>query len=108
MRIRPDAVSIPLAAYFHACRPERPDESMPIYEYKLLTGDCKVCGGCFELRRPAGRPPLTACPLCKRPVQKVVSTVNSPRKSKPASVSEAKQAGFQILKRRDEGVYERL
>ena len=83
------------------------NKPMPIYEYEPQDGDCKICGGRFELRRPASREPLQACPLCKKPVRKVVSSVNTPRLTKPLSVSDAKQAGFQVLKRRDEGVYEK-
>jgi putative FmdB family regulatory protein len=81
---------------------------MPIYEYEPEDGDCKRCGGRFELRRPVDREPLKACPLCKKPVRKVVSLVNSPRVAKPLSVSDANSAGFQVLKRRDKGTYEKL
>lgn len=81
---------------------------MPIYEYELVEGECKLCKGRFELRRPADRPPLTACPLCKKPVRKVISPVSTPKISKPLSVSDAKKAGFTILEKRDKGVYERL
>ncbi len=77
---------------------------MPIYEYEPQNGDCRICGGRFELRRPANREPLTACPLCKKPVCKVVSAVNTPRS---LSISDAKRAGFTVLERRDEGVYEK-
>ncbi|MGH8046556.1 MAG: FmdB family zinc ribbon protein [Chthoniobacterales bacterium] len=80
---------------------------MPIYEYEPLDGDCKICDGRFELRRPASRAPLKACPLCRKPVRKIVSTVNTPRLTKPLSISDARSAGFQILKRRDKGVYEK-
>ncbi len=80
---------------------------MPIYEYELQDGDCKICGGCFELRRPMNREPLKACPLCKKPVRKIVSAANTPRVAKPLSISDAKSAGFQVLKRRDAGVYEK-
>ena len=79
---------------------------MPIYEYELCDGDCKVCGGKFTLRRPASRPPLTNCPLCKKPVRKIISQVNSPTKLKP-SISDAKSAGFTVLKRVGKGEYER-
>jgi hypothetical protein len=41
-------------------------------------------------------------------VRKVISRVNSPVASKPLSVSDAKKAGFTVLQRRDEGVYEKL
>lgn len=82
---------------------------MPIYEYEILEGDsCKACGGKFELRRPLDRPELTACPLCKKAVRKVITAPSTPKISKPLSVSDAKKAGFSILKRRDKGVYERL
>ena len=77
---------------------------MPIYEYELCEGDCKVCGGKFSLRRPLTVPELTKCPLCKKPVRKVFSSFNSPRK---VSISDAKKAGFTVLKRVSKGEYER-
>lgn len=80
---------------------------MPFYEYEVCDGDCKVCGGKFTLRRPIGVPELTHCPACKRPVRKVISTFNSPSKLKPVSISDAKKAGFSVLKRIGKGEYER-
>jgi putative FmdB family regulatory protein len=80
---------------------------MPIYEYELCDGDCKVCGGKFSLRRPASRPPLMKCPLCRKPVRKIISQVNSPTKLKPLSISDAKKAGFTVLKRVGKGEFER-
>jgi len=81
---------------------------VPIYEYELVEGDCKACGGSFELRRPVSRPDLKECPLCKKAVRKRVSSVNTPKYAKPLSVVDAKKAGFTILEKRDQGVYERL
>ena len=80
---------------------------MPIYEYELCEGDCRVCGGRFSLRRPISRPELTKCPLCRKPVRKLISQVNSPTKLKPLSISDAKKAGFTVLKKVGEGEYER-
>jgi putative FmdB family regulatory protein len=80
---------------------------MPIYEYELCEGDCKVCGGKFSLTRPASRPPLAKCPLCRKPVRKIISLVNSPTKLKPLSISDAKKAGFTVLKKTGKGEYER-
>ena len=77
---------------------------MPIYEYELCEGSCVVCGGKFTLNRPLSARPLTNCPACKKPVRKVVSTFNSPRR---VSVSDAKKAGFTVLKRVSKGEYER-
>ena len=81
---------------------------MPIYEYEL-EGDesCNVCGGRFTLRRPVHVKPLTKCPLCKRAVRKLLSTFNTPTITKPVSISDAKKAGFTVLKKVSKGEYER-
>ncbi|MEM7146484.1 MAG: FmdB family zinc ribbon protein [Verrucomicrobiota bacterium] len=83
---------------------------MPIYEYMAVEPEegCHVCRTGFELRRPVDRPALEVCPVCKRPVKKLISKVNTPKLTKPLSVSDAKSAGFSVLKRRDKGVYEKL
>jgi putative FmdB family regulatory protein len=86
---------------------------MPIYEYVSESPDdpessCRICARGFELRRPVDRAPLEKCPLCKNPVKKVISRVNTPTVAKPFSVSAAKSAGFTVLERRDQGVYEKL
>jgi putative FmdB family regulatory protein len=83
------------------------NRAVPIYEYELCEGDCQVCGGKFTLRRPLSAAPLTQCPACKKPVRKVLSTFNSPMKLKPLSISDAKKAGFSVLKRVNKGEYER-
>lgn len=80
---------------------------MPIYEYELCEGDCKVCGGRFALRRPLSAEPLKVCPLCKKPVRKLISAFNSPSLTKPTSISDAKKAGFTVLKKIGKGEYER-
>ncbi len=77
---------------------------MPLYEYELCEGECKVCGGKFTLRRPISAKPLTQCPACKKLVRRVFSTFNSPRS---LSISDAKKAGFTVLKRVNNGEYER-
>jgi putative FmdB family regulatory protein len=83
---------------------------MPLYEYIAEDPEegCRTCSEGFELRRPLDRPPLEACPLCKKPVRKLISSVNTPIISKPLSVSDAKSAGFTVLKKRDQGTYEKL
>jgi putative FmdB family regulatory protein len=80
---------------------------MPLYEYELCEGECKVCGGKFTLRRPLSAPELTKCPACKKPVRKIISTFNSPHKLKPLSITDAKKAGFTVLKKISKGEYER-
>jgi putative FmdB family regulatory protein len=77
---------------------------MPLYEYELCEGDCVVCGGKFTLFRPLSAAPLNKCPACKKPVRKLLSNFNSPR---TLSISDAKKAGFTVLKRVSKGEYER-
>jgi putative FmdB family regulatory protein len=80
---------------------------MPLYEYELCEGGCKVCGGRFTLRRPLSAPELTKCPACKKPVRKIISGFSTPHKLKPLSISDAKKAGFTVLKKVSKGEYER-
>ncbi len=77
---------------------------MPLYEYELCDGECKVCGGSFTLFRPLSAKPLTHCPACKKAVRKRFSSFNSP---KALSVSDAKKAGFSVFKKVSRGEYER-
>ena len=80
---------------------------MPIYEYELCEGSCVACGGKFTLNRPLSAAPLTQCPACKKPVRKLISTFSSPIKLKPLSITDAKKAGFTVLKRSGKGEYEK-
>tara|TARA_B110000908_G_scaffold95474_1_gene113045 strand:- start:6348 stop:6473 length:126 start_codon:yes stop_codon:yes gene_type:complete len=40
-------------------------------------------------------------------VKKVISQVNTPKYAKPLSIIDAKKAGFTVLEKKDEGVYEK-
>ncbi|MFM2220928.1 MAG: hypothetical protein RLZZ553_676 [Verrucomicrobiota bacterium] len=86
---------------------------MPLYEYisespEDTNSSCRICSKGFELRRPVDRAPLLVCPLCKHPVKKLISRINTPTITKPLSVTDAKKAGFTVLQRRDHGVFEKL
>ncbi|MDF1853116.1 MAG: zinc ribbon domain-containing protein [Verrucomicrobiales bacterium] len=84
---------------------------MPLYEYISADPEqgCRICKKGLEIRRPVTRPPMETCPLCKSPVKKLISRgVTSPKIAKPLSVSDAKNAGFTVLEKRDEGTYEKL
>ncbi len=80
---------------------------MPTYVYEICEGECKACGGCFEINRPMNREPLTNCPLCRKPVRKIITGVNAPKVAKPLSVADAKGAGFSVWKKISKGEYER-
>lgn len=80
---------------------------MPIYEYEPCSGECKICKGGFTLNRPITAPPLAQCPLCRKPVRKLISSFSTPHHLKPLSVSDAKNAGFKVYHKIGDGEYER-
>jgi putative FmdB family regulatory protein len=82
---------------------------VPIYTYELEEGEspCGLCGGAFELRRPADREPLTHCPLCKKKVRKVIGTFHTPKVLRKVGTAEARNAGFKVYKKTSGGEYER-
>jgi len=79
---------------------------MPLYEYELCEGGCKVCGGRFELQRPMKTPPLKECPVCHKAVRKVFGAVYMPKHLKKVNVREATNNGFTVLKKTSKGEYE--
>lgn len=86
---------------------------MPIYEYISENPEdpeksCPICRKGFELMRPLDRAPLERCLYCKNPVRKKIGSVNVPKITAPLSITDAKKAGFTVLQRRDEGVFEKL
>ena len=86
---------------------------MPLYEYISENPDdtslsCPMCRRGYELMRPLSREPHTRCMYCKNPVRKKIGTVNVPKITAPLSVTDARKAGFTVLQKRDQGVYEKL
>ena len=86
---------------------------MPIYEYisehpEDPERSCRMCRKGFELMRPVDRAPLTHCMYCKNPVRKKIGNVNVPKITAPLSINDAKKAGFTVMQKRDQGVYEKL
>jgi putative FmdB family regulatory protein len=86
---------------------------MPIYEYQSESPDdpecsCRVCSKGFELHRSLDQDALERCPLCRNPTRKVISQVNTPKVAKPYTDAAAKAAGFTVLNKKDEGVYEKF
>lgn len=80
---------------------------MPLYEYEKCDGGCQICGGKFTVRRSIQAPALSKCPVCQQPVRRLISQFNTPSLLKPLSISDAKKAGFTVLKRVNKGEYEK-
>jgi putative FmdB family regulatory protein len=81
---------------------------VPLRAYEPLKPPCRLCGAGFEVLQRRNDPSLSECPRCGEPVRpRTVSAVNSPVVTKPASTSDAKAAGFTVLKRVGRGEYEK-
>jgi hypothetical protein len=52
-------------------------------------------------------PALGACPACRKPVRRIISSFSTPTHLKPLSITDAKKAGFTVLKKTSKGEYER-
>jgi len=88
-------------------RRETPPE-MPLHFYAPAQLPCKLCGVGFEHHARASDPPLAACPTCGQSVRRqITQSISSPKLSGGISVSNAKQAGFAVLKRTSDGHFEK-
>ena len=45
---------------------------MPIYEYMPTTQGCEICREGIERLQKMADPPLSACPECKAPLERVI------------------------------------
>ncbi len=81
---------------------------MPLRLYAPLTPPCRLCGAGFEAMQPAGDAPLTNCPKCGQAVACAgPQPIGTPRLTAPVSVSDAKAAGFTVLRRTSAGEFEK-
>lgn len=81
---------------------------MPLREYIASTEhNCPLCEKMFE-HVSVGSSDLEQCPRCGAPVLLCQSsTFNAPEITQAVSVTDAKKAGFTVLKKISEGEYER-
>jgi putative FmdB family regulatory protein len=77
---------------------------MPVYEYEHEKKACAL-GKIFDFRQSLDDKPLSQCPHCRGPVQKIISRINI---SCPKTNSELRDLGFTKLVKRDDGVYENV
>jgi putative FmdB family regulatory protein len=78
---------------------------MPIYEYRHTHEIGDTCEETFEIFQKMSDEPLTHCPICDNPVEKILSRVSGGvDKMAP---SRLKELGFSKWVKRDKGTYER-
>lgn len=80
---------------------------MPLQRFRPLSGRCKLCHGEVELRVSAESPNPSECPKCGQAIEPCpVLTAPQMKINRKPSASEAKSAGFKVLKRTSGGEYE--
>lgn len=81
---------------------------MPRQLFRPLSGRCKICHGNLELALAAGQPDPASCPKCGQDIERGPTLLApQPKILRQPSPSEAKAAGFQVLKRIGKGEYEK-
>lgn len=78
---------------------------MPIYEYRHTDKKGETCETNFEVFQKMSDDALDECPVCGKPVEKLISRfAGGADKLAP---SRLKELGFSRWHRRDKGTYER-
>lgn len=81
---------------------------MPLVFYRPNNPPCRLCGEGFERWEKNSNDRLEQCEKCGQGVTRLLPTaVNTPKASKPVSVSDAKASGFTVLKKISSGEYEK-
>ena len=81
---------------------------MPIYEYESLDKSCDYCRNGFDLIQSMLDDPFTSCPICNKPVRRIISVPNINKKSNdPLSKSNLEAKGFTQYRKEKKGVYKK-
>lgn len=81
---------------------------MPIYEYSASQGEgCLHCHDRFQWLQPISQDPLTECPECGGPVQRIISK-SSFKVGQNVSADKAAQHGFSTFKKAGKGTWEKV
>lgn len=79
---------------------------MPLQRFRPISGRCKLCRGEVELQVSSGETP-SECTKCGQEIEPCPSlTAPQMKINRKPSTSEAKSAGFKVLKRISSGEFE--
>ena len=79
---------------------------MPLYDYAPTSGKCKRCKGRFEVFQPIAHAKLKRCPMCSKPVERLISPVKITGKYSTSN-SRVKELGMTKYVKAGDGVYEK-
>ncbi|MBS0571589.1 MAG: zinc ribbon domain-containing protein [Proteobacteria bacterium] len=81
---------------------------MPIYEYAAISRGCTHCEGHFDVLQKLADAPLTQCPHCGAPVQRIIAAPHvALGDSHLLKEDHAAKRGFTQYRRSEKGVYEK-
>ena len=81
---------------------------MPLYEYAHISSEATECPERFEVLQSMQAEPLTVCPDCGRPCERVFSAPAAPQsKGGILSKGNLEAKGFTQYKKAGDGVYEK-
>jgi putative FmdB family regulatory protein len=86
---------------------------MPIYEYRAKdsANACEHCAENFEVTQHISDPPLKVCPVCGRPVRRVISAFSVSRTASTRSLlsdKNIKRHGFTKLVNEGDGKFRKV
>ncbi len=80
---------------------------MPLARFRPTSGSCKLCRGELELTLAPSDPSPTDCPKCGQSIERLPNLLApQPKINRTPSSTEAKAAGFKVMKRVGKGEYE--
>jgi putative FmdB family regulatory protein len=79
---------------------------VPLYDFAPRSGKCSLCKGRFEAFQRMGEKPLTSCPQCGKPCERLVSAATITGRFS-TSDSRVKELGMTKYKKAGDGVYEK-
>lgn len=79
---------------------------MPLYDFAPRSGKCSLCKGRFEAFQRMGEKPLSSCPQCGKPCERLVSAATITGRFS-TSDSRVKELGMTKYKKAGDGVYEK-
>jgi putative FmdB family regulatory protein len=79
---------------------------VPLYDFAPRSGKCSLCKGRFEAFQRMGEKPLSSCPKCSKPCERLVSAAAITGRYS-TSDSRVKELGMTKYKKAGDGVYEK-
>ena len=82
--------------------------AMPIYQYAPNSGNCRQCGGRFEVYQKIADDKLAKCPDCGKRCERIISAPAVSSGKYSTSDARVRDLGMTKYKKAGDGYYERV